>query len=52
MAEKYFRNWMYQAVPEERDLGLAGKINKKKEFWLKKKGKTLQYFEISKRGEG
>ena len=28
---------MSQAVPKETDLGLACKINKKKEFWLKKR---------------
>lgn len=43
---------MYQAVPEERDLGLAGKINKKKEFWLKKKRKDFAIFWDFQKGGG
>lgn len=44
---------MYQAVPEEIDLGLVGKINKKKEFWLKKKKERLcNILRFPKKGGG
>lgn len=43
---------MYQAVPDERDLGLAGKMNKKKEFWLKKKRKDFVIFWDFQKGGG
>lgn len=43
---------MYQAVPEETDLGLAGKINKKKEFWLKKKERLCNILRFPKKGGG